>query len=155
MIIQPLTLPAALYVAANMRDADCREIFATRPDEDRERLAADAAGSQYAWCAGEGEPIACIGASFRWPGVYQVWMFATDAFSAVGFPLTRWVRRIMIPALERAGAHWAHCYSIEGHDQAHRWLEEGLGAMHEFTYPKYGKRQEPFRLYSWYAQGTV
>lgn len=150
MIAVPLALDAALYVAANMREADCEEIFAVR-DTDREALAFDAAHSRYAWCVGKGEPIACIGASFERTGVYRVWMFATDAFPAVGFPLTRWVRRIMIPLLERDGAHWAHCYSDERHSGAHRWLET-LGAVHEYTFPKYGTRGEPFRLYSWYRK---
>lgn len=141
-------MDVALYVAANMRESDRREIGATRADESPERLAFDATHSQFAFAAGQGEPIACIGASFRWPGVFQAWMFATDAFEAVGFPLTRWVRRIMMPQIRLAGAHRVHCYSIEGHDDAHRWLER-LGAVHETTHLRYGKGGEPFRVYAW------
>lgn len=149
MIVRPLTPETALYVAVNMRDSDAREIFATRRDEDRARLAADTARrGDFAWCAGDGEPIVAIGVVFLWPGVWQAWMFATDRFDAVGFPLTRWVRRVMMPEIDRTGAHRVQAYSIEGHHQAHRWLE-GLGAVHEFTHPNYGKNREPFRAYAW------
>ena len=151
MIIRPLDPGAAFFVASNMRASDAEEIAATRVADDRAQLAADAAGcAPFAWCAGVGEPVACIGASFLWPGVWQAWMFATDAFATVGFPLTRWVRRVMIPGMKRAGAHRVHCYSIESHPEAHRWLE-GLGAVHETTLPGYGKRREAFRVYAWHA----
>jgi len=148
VIIRPITLRAAHYVAANMRAADAREIFATRHDNDRARLAEGAAAlAPCAYVAGEGEPIACIGATEMWPGVWQAWMFATDRFADIGLPLTRWVIRDMIPGLIRAGAHRAHCYSIEGHDRAHRWLE-ALGFVHEATHQGYGRNGEAFRVYA-------
>jgi hypothetical protein len=150
VILQPITRDAARYVALRLRAADRREIFATRWDEDPEELAAAAAvRGPFAWAAGAGgEPIACIGALEMWPGVWEAWMFATDAFNTIGKPLTRFIRQGMIPALTGVGAHRVQCHSIEGHHHAHRWLER-LGAMHEFTVPRYGKNGEAFRLYSW------
>lgn len=152
MIVAPITPAAALFVAANMRAKDAEEIFATWPDEDREGLAAEAARrGPFAWVAGDYEPVVCIGAIFLWPGVCQAWMFATDRFPAVGFALTRWARRCMIPALKDAGAHRCQAYSIEGHADAHLWMER-LGAVHEATHPGYGKRGETFHVYAWGAR---
>jgi hypothetical protein len=149
VIVQPVTHGAALFVAMNMRAADAAEIFATWPDDDRAALADRVAvRGPFAWCVGAGEPIACIGAHEGWPGVFSAWMFATDRFPEIGFPLTRWVRRCMMPAIAAAGAHRAHAYSMEGHDDAHRWLE-GLGAVREATHPDFGKRGETFHVYAW------
>jgi len=148
MIAAPITPEAAYYVAANMRAADAREIFATSSDDDFTRLAADAAlRGPHAWAVGQGEPIACIGAVELWPGVWQAWMFATDRFAEIGLPLTRWTMRVMIPGLLHAGAHRAQAYSIEGHTDAHAWLER-LGFMHEATHPGYGRNGETFRVYA-------
>ena len=149
MIIEPATYDAALYVAANMRAADAEEIFATRWVEDRQALAREvAARPDFAWVAGAGEPIACIGVLQVWPRVWEAWMFATDRFPAIGFPLTRWVQRAMMPAVAGAGAHRVHCHSIEGHHEAHRWLE-ALGAVRESSKPFFGRNGETFHVYRW------
>ena len=147
MIVEPLEFDTALYVTTRLRAADAREIYATRIDEDPARLAADAAARvPFAWCAGKGEPIACIGVVPLWPGVWEAWMFATDRFSEIGLPLTRFAKRGIIPAVAAAGAHRIHCHSIEGHDQAHRWLE-ALGAVRESEKTGYGKGGETFYVY--------
>lgn len=151
MIVEPIGLDTALYVTANMRESDAREIFATRWSECRESLARDAAArAPWAWVAGDREPIACIGIAPCWPGVAEAWMFATDRFRAIGFPLTRWVKRVMIPLVTDAGVRRVHCHSIEGHDDAHDWLE-ALGAMRESEKPMFGKGGETFYVYRWLA----
>ena len=149
MIIQPITLEAANYVARNMRDYDAREIFATRACEDRARLAADAAArGPLAWAAGaDGVPIAVIGAHEAWPGMWLSWMFATDDFPKIGKPLTKFARRVILPALADAAARRVQCFSIEGHTQAHEWLE-AFGAVRETTLRNFGKNGETFHLYA-------
>lgn len=140
----------ALYVAQRMRAADAREIWATRWNEDPHELARDAvACAPVAWTACKGHvPVACIGAGPLHPGVWRVWMYATDDFPSVGMKVTKFARRVMIPALLHAGAHRAECLSIDGHDQAHRWLE-ALGAAREATLGGYGRDGEDFHLYAW------
>lgn len=143
-----------LYVTRNMREWDRRELFATRFDDDPDRLAMDVMGWGPFWWVAGGEvdgrdkAIAVIGATELWPGVWSVGMFATDDFKHIGLPLTRWVKRAMIPAIVRQGIRRGECRSIEGHAVAHRWLEM-LGAKPEKESPKYGKGGETFITYVW------
>src|SRR3546814_15202527 len=54
----------------------------------------------------------------------------------------------MIPALVEVGAHRAECHSMEGHAEAHAWLEL-LGAEREGVRPRFGKNGEGFVCFSW------
>lgn len=149
MNLAPLTQRSILYVADRMRDDDRREIFATRWADSPSQLAVDClAAPGFKWVAHDDQPIAALGAIPRWPGVWSVWMFATDEFPRIGATLTRFVRRRMIPMLLEAGAHRAECLSIEGHDTAHRWLEF-LGAKRSEPIMGLGKSGETFYCYSW------
>ena len=155
MIVRPLTVEAALHVALRLRAADAEEIYAVRHDDDPVSLAmAAATRGPMAWAAGDGEPIACLGAIEIWPGVWEAWMFATDAFPRVGKPLTRFVKRGMMPAVKRLGAHRVQAHSIEGHAVAHKWLER-LGAKFERVVPRFGKNGEDFRVYRWFAEDVA
>jgi len=148
MIVQPVTYDAALYVALRMRALDAEEIFACRWRDEPEDVARAAAGrGPLAWAVGaDGEPIACIGVFEVWPGLWESWMFATDKFDMIGKPLTRFARRVIIPALKTARARRVQCHSMEGHTVAHRWLES-FGAVHEHTIRRFGRDGQDFRLY--------
>lgn len=143
------TLLDVMYVAHHMRDMDRKEIFATRFSDDPDQLAMDVMrwGPTW-WVAGDVKAIAVIGATEVWPGVWSVGMFATDDFHRIGKPLTKWVRKCMIPHIKSLGIHRGECRSIEGHDSAHRWLEM-LGAKREGELKKYGKNGETFFTYVW------
>lgn len=140
-----------LYLAHNMREWDRREVFATRWDDDPNILAMDVmrwgSFAHVAWSGNR--PVAAIGAIEAWPTVWSVWMFGTDEFPKVGLGLTRFVRNTMIPAIISKGARRGECKSIEGHDEAHRWLES-LGAVREGApLQNYGKQGETFHTYVW------
>lgn len=138
-----------LYVADNMREWDRREVFATRWDDDASGLCdAIIAGGEFGWVAGQDLPVAAFGAIPTWQGNWQVWMFATDRWPEVALGVTRFIKKVMIPALEESGCHRAECRSMEGHDVAHRWLES-LGADKESELPHYGRNGETFYLYRW------
>lgn len=139
-----------LYVADNMREWDAREIFATRWTDDRADLANAILGcGEFGWIAGDGGlPIAAFGASPSWNGVWQVWMFATDDWPKVALGVTRFIKKVMIPALEEVGCHRAECRSMEGHAVAHKWLE-ALGAHKESELKHYGRDGQMFYLYCW------
>lgn len=140
--------PTLLYVAERMREWDRREIYATRWTEGPSALADSLlAPHNIAWIAGIEEPIAALGAYPAWPGVWSVWMFATDNFPQIGYPLTKFIKKRMIPTLA-SHAHRAECRSIEGHEAAHRWLEN-LGAEREATLRGFGRNGETFHLYRW------
>jgi len=140
-----------LFVAVNMREEDEREIFATRWSKNPSNLCDTIMSyGNFGWVAGsdEGEPIAAFGAMPTWNGVWQVWMFATPRWKEVSYGVTKFIKRVMIPALEDSGLHRAECRSIEGHTTAHRWLES-LGATKESECKHYGSNGEKFYIYCW------
>lgn len=138
---------SVMHVVSNMRESDRSEIFALRWNDSPLDLVADCTWSHMSWVAHLDEPIAVVGASPIHPGAWNVYAFATDRFREIAFDLTKFIRRVIIETLVCMGAHHAQCYSIEGHDDAHRWLEM-LGATF-VPVPFYGRNGESFRLYMW------
>jgi len=140
------------HIAEHMRPCDREEIFATQWDDDpaafTERFCAVA--MNFCWVARvDDEPVALIGAVPQHPGVWSVFMFATDRFPEVKILLTRHVKRIIIPTLrEDSKAHLAFCYSLDRHTAAHKWLE-CLGAKRELVIPEFGKNRETFYMFTW------
>ena len=151
MKLQPLELAAVMAVARDMREADGHEIWATRANEDWRELARDVVrysrlGAVAA--ADDGTPVAAIGAVEGWPGVWQVWMFATERWPEAALGATRWAHRWLKPALIAAGAHRAECRSLAANHATHRWLTS-LGAQAEALHPGYGKAAEDFITFAW------
>lgn len=149
-LVEP-NLMDVTFICRNMREMDAREIFATRFDDDPDRLAMDIMQRwSVAWVAkGEVMPIAIVGGVEMWPGMWTAGMFATDDFPQIGLGLTRWVKRRMIPTIQELGLRRAEAKSIEGHTVAHRWLE-ALGARREgVPHHNYGKGGETFHTYVW------
>jgi hypothetical protein len=149
-VILPASFEDALSVASKMRAADRRELGATQWSDDFDEFIAHATVgcAPTAWCAHRLCPIGIVGAAPKHPNTWQVFMYATDDFPLVGLCMTRFIVRAMIPALVAAGARRAECYSIEGHTEAHRWLEL-LGATREATLREYGRGGEDFHVYRW------
>ena len=146
---QPLDAMSVRYVVKHMRDYDRAEIFATRWDDNEDSLVADTlAAGPMSWVLGRERPIACWGAQELWPGMWTVWMFATDEFKQVASALTKFVLCQEIPQLVDRGIQRAECKSMAGHDVAHRWLER-LGAVREATHENYGRGRETFYTYAW------
>ena len=136
-------------VAHRMREWDRREIFATRPNDDCDALARDAVAiGAIGWTAGLERPIAAFGCAEMWPGVYSMWLFATDEFHQIRFSMTRLVKRRIVPMLFDAGAHRLEARSMEGHHDAQGWLKL-IGARREATLKAYGKDRQDFHLYVW------
>lgn len=150
MKLVDLNFPDVFHVVSNMREWDRREIFATEWLDDPADYARTVCKyGSFAWVAGDSEPIAVIGARAMWPGVWAPWMFATDAFPRISIGLTRFVRNNMIPSLRQTGAHRAHCLSMVGHEQAHRWLRL-LGAEPEGDpLIGWGRNREDFQVFVW------
>jgi hypothetical protein len=137
------------FVAHNMRDWDRREIFATRMDDDVDALVKAAAGcGDVSWVAGDDEPIAAFGCAPMWPGVWSMWLMATDNFPQIGFRVTRLITRSIVPMLFAAGAHRLEARSMEGHTDAQEWLEV-IGAKREATHKGFGRDGQDFHVYVW------
>lgn len=139
------------FVAENLRISDKNEVFATRWTENGDDLAsAILSYGDFGWiaCADDGTPVAAFGAVPLWNGVWSVWMFSTDRWPEVSLSVTRFIKKIMTPALEEAGYHRAECKSMAENTTAHRWLEI-LGASKESELKNYGRNGETFYTFSW------
>ena len=146
MILQPLTRDAVLSVAVRMRAADRSEIFATRFDEDAaaltdDLLAGDPVGAVIA--ATDGTAVAAIGGTEMWPGLWALWMFATDRWPEVARSATRFARDDLWPALRALGLRRGECRSAASHVLAHRWIRH-LGGIQESIHPAFGKDGQTF-----------
>ena len=146
-----------LYITQNMREKDRTEILATlyemTTEESNElmtRITLDAANKMgIGWIGYRGdEPIAVLGMTMMHPNVAQVWMYATDSWPMVALSLTKFAKNTIIRLLKDSGTHRAQCFSIAGHEVAHRWLKM-LGATEECVAPNYGRNGEAFHLFAW------
>ena len=151
MMLAKINMSDLEHVAFNMRDRDKEEIYATRWSNDPEELSeAVMRGGEFAWVAGsnDGTPVAAFGAIPVWDGVWEVWMFATDNWDKVAFDCTKFIKRTVIPSLEKTGAHRLQCRSMAKHTVAHRWLEN-LGFQKESEMKSLGNLGQDFFLYCW------
>lgn len=149
--MQPLRFATVEAIARDMRTADAREIWATRANEDPTALGRDVVRWSRIGAVAEardGTPVAAIGAVEGWPGVWQVWMFATARWPEVALATTRWARRVLMPGLIAEGAHRAECRSLAANEASHRWLMS-LGARAEARHAGYGKNREDFITFAW------
>lgn len=147
-MIRPITSEDTARVAAKMRDIDRREICALHGTDDPvEATSLLKYLPHIGATVWRDEPICAIGAVFMWPGVVSVFMFATDRWREVALETTRFVRKTLLPALRDAGVHRLQCYSLDAHEEAHRWLRR-LGADRVTMEPAFGKNRENYLLFT-------
>jgi hypothetical protein len=146
----PATYADIVYIARRMRKLDAEEILPLIWSGKPEDLAAStiAVGGLATVALFGGQPVAAFGAYMGRPAFWNVWMFATDQWPRVALSVTRNIRKVMMPAMLDGDAVRADCWSMEGHDVAHRWLEL-LGAVREASVEDYGPRRKTFHCYSW------
>lgn len=142
------TAATVLEIVRNLRENDRREILATSFLDDPQAIARDYARERFAWVFGLERPIALMGASARWPGMWCPFLLATDEFGRIGLSLTKWVVRVMIPTLDRVGARRLEAVSMADHHTAHRWMQH-FGMSPEARLRQYGRNGEDFILFGW------
>lgn len=147
---------SVIRVACNMRAKDLEECLATRWSDDPMTIAEDTLVYPGLTWVGwlDDEPVAVYGAKPMWPGVWGAFLYATDKFDKIGLPLTKHVRRVIIPGLVAAGAHRVEAKSLGTHETAHKWMRS-FGAREESRMPLYGKGGEEFVTYVWMADQYV
>lgn len=141
MILTHCTHETVLHVVLNMRERDKEEIYGVRFDPNPFLLVNDVmAQASYSWVAWhDGRPIGVGGGAPRHPGVWNMYMFATDEFPRIALGTTRFVRKTVFPQLfGELDARRLQCDSHEAHTDAHRWLE-GAGFVKESVRRAYGK----------------
>lgn len=151
-LVEKPCLEAITHVCRNLRVLDREEIFATRFDDDAERLAVEIwqARNALMYCAFDpyGIPFALGGAMPMWRGVWSLWMFGTDTIQHHGLQLTRHVKTAILPAVMADGFHRGEARSLATHKQAHAWIESCGGEL-ECVQRGLGKNGEDFHLYRW------
>ena len=148
----------ARRVAGAMRERDVAEFLAVSRLEGKaeliEALADRYGGAPDAICAFAGEEPVAIGAMVQArPNVATLAFFATDRFPEVALELTKFIRNRLFPQYRGDGVHRIECISMEGYDDAHRWIGL-LGLEREAVMPKYGKGGETFIQFAWVADGS-
>lgn len=145
-------------VALNMRAQDYEEFSALLPVAARAELAemltctfGRSREAYVVWC--KGQPVAVGGFIETRPNVRTVLFFATEGFADVAVPLTKWIRRELMPSVITAGAHRIECVVKQDYWAARRWIGF-FGLRHEASLAKYGKNGEPFELFAWVARDT-
>lgn len=90
------------------------------------------AHASFAWLVWDGdEPCTVFGAAPGNAGVYKAFLLTTDRFPKIALPLTRFVKRTVIPTLfGDLNAHRLEADLHEKHTHIHRWVE-ALGAERE------------------------
>jgi len=148
------TLRDICFVAANLREQDRREIFATALLESGSQAGAMSflTSPGFCWTAWiDGQPVAAFGVSQG--GMFQphmrfAWAYGTERFKRAAPAITRfciqeWPRRLIAEGVTRVEIR-----SIADHDLAHKWLAS-IRARKEATMPNYGVGGETFELWAW------
>lgn len=149
MIVERATLDTAIHITHRLRQRDREEVFALSHHDSPLVLAHDFIfASEFCYVARKDEPIAICGAQPLHPGVWNVYMVATDRFREIRFSLTKFVKKVMFGSLVETGAHRLEAISLATHHVAHRWLE-ALGGHQESVRRRFGKNGEDFVVYAW------
>lgn len=141
------------YVASRMRARDVAEFMAVSRAETHEELAhglVDRYGAAPdTFCAYlDNEPVAVGAMVEHRPNVITLMFFASDRLPAIGPALTRWIRQRLFPRYKARGVHRIECASMDGYEDAHRWIEV-LGLRREAVVPCYGRGGETFVQFAW------
>lgn len=155
MKINKATPEAVRHVALNMRKRDFTEFSAVSFAEERadlaEIMAARYGNSEevHVGITDDGEPVCVGGTIIARPNVVTLLFFATDRFPEIALPITRYIKKQLLPRLVEAGVHRIEAVSMSGYTETHAWIET-LGLERE-TGPlyNYGKGGEAFVQFAW------
>lgn len=92
------------------------------------------AAANFSWVAwADGRPVAVFGAAPLQDDVWQAYTLATTEFGKVALPLTKFIKRTVLPTLfGEIGVHRLECLLHEANTDIHRWSEL-LGFRKEFV----------------------
>lgn len=146
-------------VAEKMRENDAREFLAVSTVEDRKALVEvlvaryGGAPDAFGFYDNDGKPVA-VGAMVQHrPNVITLAFFATDDFPEIAMEVAKFARRSLFPCYRTRGVHRIECISIEGYEDAHRWIEM-LGLKPEAVMPGYGRGGETYVQFAWVTDGS-
>lgn len=153
MIISNGTPELIHHVALRMREDDFQEIVNGGWCDTREELAEflarfhiGEANNVMVFGDTPDNPIAVAGAFVLRPGVWSVFMFATEDWPKIEKAGTKWARKHFFPSFAAVKAHRLECQSISTHAKAHQWLEF-FGFKPESVLKGYGRNGEDYINY--------
>lgn len=137
-------------VAANMRASDVAEVSAVSWSDEVQpaALAAEACRrSRFGAVVldASGRPAVALGAMECWPGTFNVWLIATDAWASCWRATVRWLRRHLADGLRSANCCFV--FAAEGRPEVARMLA-ALRFKRRGVVPRFGRGGEPFALWS-------
>lgn len=136
-------------VTDTLRPKDHVEIFALMWAPDKALLARLSMQSTLRYVATvAGQPGAAFGASEAWPGHWSFWMYGNELFGEVVGTFSRYVRKIVYPALLRRGLRRGETPAREGAENSFEYIE-AMGAAGYVPLPGYGSDGSDYRLYHW------
>ena len=148
--IEAGTADSIRYVIEHLREMDRIEMAATSPTMDPWDITRSIMlGAHMVFVAKHNDvPASCWGLMPMWQGVGFAFCFGTDDWGSVLLPMTRHVRRFMLPLLLDTGFHRIETRSLAARQDVGRWLEI-FGAEAEAVMRGSGARGEDFILYRW------
>lgn len=148
--IEPACLAHASFIAANMREADAREIYCQVPDGTKSyEIAGMLLHSGDAFIAYLDDlPVMFFGAHPTNVCTLEAWAIGTAKTRRVLHAATRYMLTNFADPAVSQGYLSMECRSHVDHVEAHRWLES-TGAIVNGTPFVYGKSNEKFVLYRW------
>jgi hypothetical protein len=150
--IAPLNVRSATWVAANMREADRREIMCQmHPDAHPYEAGLQCfhmTPEDWRWQAEvNGSPVACYGlARFSYP-VWGGWAYGLPSMWRA-IPAMSVHLRGLKEDIIAAGCRCVEVHTIKGHKGAHLWIKS-LGGRYRIDLPDRGRGGETFELWSW------
>jgi hypothetical protein len=155
-VVRPADARDVRHVIVNMRELSAREAFASRDDDDRDRLADDFCAvlpglTIYALCyetgwAENGKPCALVGCHGIGAGLGTILWVATDEWPPLMVPSHRFWRHHFMP---KVMAKFRRVEFLGGIDAgSRRWLAS-LGFTEEGVAYRYGKNGEDFIHFAW------
>lgn len=122
------------------------------PDEAVSMLSAPSALTRLFHACGA--PQAVIAFHAITPRTLSASLLATDEWPRVIRPVWRWCVQVARPTLLAQGFTRAECRTMQGHDDAIRFLEK-LGFRAECHIPHFGATGAAFTQYAWRLQDNV
>lgn len=155
--IRPGNCRDLCFIAANLRDEDRREIFASAKLEsatEAAMLSWYSAGPDWCWTAWlDDQPQAAFGISLispLQPHMRSAWAWGTDRFKRCAPAITRFCKQEWPHRLISEGVTRVEIRSLAGHDLAHRWLAV-LPARKEADLINFGVNGETFEMWAFLA----
>jgi len=154
--IKPATLRDLCYTAANAREIDKKEIFASGPRTMQE-CGTLTWSAMYHWggigwcCWVEDNPEYAFGftpqSPFQ-PWLWSAWGWGTDKAVYAMPEVIRWCKANLVPMLDSVGAIRVEARALENNDDSIRWLK-WMNFKYDCDLPRWGRDGLTFVQLSW------